>query len=156
MENDNRENSISEVKSHEIEVYTQAHETRRKWESYIWQYGMIVLALIGFITGQIGSDSSDYLKNIGILEKGILTLLTIFLLSTFLNVYRARILMKNIEKTINNIHRDWDINYNTVPCEIDKVIPCKCHKISSTFVAILSHFLLLVFSFAVTVFVWFF
>jgi len=78
----------------EIEAYKQAHETRRRWEGYIWQYGVIALALIGFLAGRLstGKDNSS-IADLGLVEKSVLTLLTLFLGSTFLNVYRARILM---------------------------------------------------------------
>lgn len=140
---------------HEIEAYKQAHETRRKWEGYIWQYGMIVLALIGFLAGRLstGNNNSHFTKA-GIIEKCVLTLLTLFLGSTFLNVYRARILMKQLEKSIYEMHKKWGLSQAIIPFELDRLLTKNRHKFSSTRLAILSHLLLFIAVFIATLFFW--
>lgn len=132
-----------------IEIYKQAHETRRKWESYIWQYGFLITVLSAFMV-----KWSDLKLVIGLPEKLVLTLVTMFVSAMFLNVQRARILMKSIEKSIAEMHLVMGNNIPTVPFELNKGLN-RFNSISSTKYAVYIHFVAVVILFIVTVIAWF-
>ena len=130
----------------EIIVYEQAHETRRRWESYIWSWGILVTALVSFMAALFtgpGRAVEQMLPAFAGLYSATLRKIALLLLSTFLgsillNVYRARCLMKQLECTIQELHRRWGLNdLPVVPLELDKCRPI----LSSTKVSVLAHLL---------------
>ena len=141
--------------AHELEAYKQAHETRRRWEGYIWQYGVIALALIGFLAGRLsGMGVNGQSIKLDFTGKCVLTLLSLFLGSTFLNVFRGRILMKQLEKTIAAFHAQWGQTLPIIPLELDKELTPNYLTLSSTRLAVWSHLFLFVTSLILTGIVW--
>lgn len=122
-----------------IERYKQAHENRRRWEGYIWQWGVILTVLAALFVG-FGKS----IKEVATLspegrfaQRLVLSLVTAFVIAISLNVWRARELMKALERAIG----DFDTGQGklpTTPREIDSQYPPRL-KVSSTFVAFLCH-----------------
>jgi len=153
MSNENKDTNKKDSdkpQAWEIAVYQQAHETRRKWESYIWSWGILVTALVSIMAGLLSvpirtgenvlpvSTSLD----LALLRKLTLFLLSMFLASIFLNVYRARCLMKQLESTIKEFHNRWHINdLPIVPLELDQCMPKQQTCLSSTKLSVFAHFL---------------
>jgi len=126
----------------EIEAYRQAHETRRKWENYIWQWSILLTVVAAVFS--MWKEASLALSRP---HKVVLFLLAFFVLMISLNVWRARVLMKRVEKTICELHSDmgyeWS-KYPVIPYEIDKDPEFKpkrywYKRISSTRVAVYCH-----------------
>jgi hypothetical protein len=131
-------------------MYKQAHETRRKWEGYIWQWGVVVTALVSFSAVLLAAPSktgglsslSEGAPEIVFLGKAMLFLLAIFLLSIALNVFRARQLMKRIERTIVRFHDTFGLTaFPIVPGELDDSSNRFSWFLSSTRYSVLAHFL---------------
>ncbi len=116
-----------------VEVYKQAHETRRKWEEYIWQWGILSTILVAMFARWPESVNEFLFPH-----KFILPLLAGFIFAVFLNVLRARTLMKELEKTIISLHKQMKNDLPIVPSELDQKLPYLC-KISSTKVVLCCH-----------------
>lgn len=135
----------------ELAMYNQAHETRRKWESYIWQWGMVVTALVSFTAVLLVSSTATSIEiilpkdtplQVLLLRKAILVLLSLFLLSIAFNVYRARQLMKKLDKTITKFHQMHNsLDFPVVPCELDQNSRITVWFLSSTRYSVVAHFL---------------
>lgn len=146
---ENTENHSS-LDAKELAMYQQAHETRRKWESYIWSWGILVTALVSVMTGFVvipgkaGTEVTKTVNDVGIewLRRFTLLLLSTFLASILMNVYRARHLMKKLEITIQDFHKRWHINdLPIVPLEIDRKDKNRLSCFSSTKLSVYAHFL---------------
>lgn len=104
-----------------LEVYRQAHELRRKWESHIWQWSVVVTGLAAFYA---------YVRKVKPLEDSwnsviLLALLTLFFLAAAFNVLRSRFLMKSIEQSIIDFHNKMhsfakDFPFPMIPRELDR------------------------------------
>jgi hypothetical protein len=116
------------------DCYKEAHETRRRWESYIWQWGILVT-----VTAALIMNATQLPNEFSLFQKLLMSVLTLFVASIWLNVYRARVLMKEIEKTIVQMHRDAGVEYKILPSEID-VGMSRIRRPSSTLVAVWCHF----------------
>lgn len=135
----------------ELEMYKQAHEARRKWEGYIWQWGVVVTALVSFSAvllaapsrvGSLSRLSTDAGPEIAFLSKAMLLLLAVFLFSIALNVFRARQLTKRIDQTIALFHRRFQVSaFPVVPCELDGPPTRWSCFLSSTRYSVIAHFL---------------
>ena len=116
-----------------LEVYRQAHETRRRWEGYIWQYSLILTVLAAFL-----AQNALLAPSFTVVQRIILSLLALFVIAIFANVLRARSLMKKVEKTISQLHADLGANYRVVPLELNESLPWY-ERISSTKIAVICH-----------------
>lgn len=132
-----------------VALYVQAHETRRTWEKYIWQYSILLTVLAALFlqwtepTGGLFSFT----------QKLILTIETMFVFSIFTNVLRARELMKEIEVSIHLFHRHLGCDIPLVPLELNKQMSW-FRSISSTKIAMVVHFIALLIFVSLTIFVW--
>ncbi|MEU1784100.1 hypothetical protein ABZ545_32180 [Streptomyces abikoensis] len=137
-----------------IERYEQAHENRRKWEGYIWQWGVLLTVLAALFAGfgksikEVAEQSSEG----RIAQRLVLSLVSAFVIAISLNVWRARELMKALEKAL----AEFDAGHGslpTVPRELDTRYPPRL-GVSSTFVAFLCHLLACAVFVYLTVCVW--
>ena len=181
-------NGDSSTRLSVTEIYRQAHETRRKWENYIWQWS-IVLTILAVVFVQFsptllepntsseptskpstvsGSASepvdisepatetaatSEFNLSFSLPQKIILSLIALFVISIFLNVYRARVLMKELEKSISSMHKKIKFNVPIVPLELDKPLPY-FKKISSTQLSIICHFIAVLVFLSIAIYAW--
>lgn len=130
-------------------LYVQAHETRRKWESYIWQWGILLTVLLAVFIGW--KETSDF--HFPLIQKLILTLVTFFVFTVYLNVLRAQKLMKEIEKTISAMHKMADFHLPIIPLELNSSLH-SWNKVSSTKVAVYCHLLATVVFVFITIYTW--
>lgn len=132
-----------------VEAYRQAHETRRKWENYIWQWN-ILLTILAALSVQFSQSLPD---KFSLPQKVIASLMTLFVFAMFLNVYRARVLMKEIEKSISDIHKQMRMTSPIVPLELDRDLP-RYKKISSTRMATYCHLVAVFVFLGITIYAW--
>jgi hypothetical protein len=132
------------------EIYRQAHETRRKWENYIWQWGVLVTALLAISTQ---FDVAE-VTCLSIIQKLILTLITLFTFAIFLNVLRARTLMKELEKSIKTMHDLMNFNIPVIPIELNIKDNSSFRNISSTYFAVICHFITFIAFAGISIYVW--
>jgi hypothetical protein len=116
-----------------LEVYKQAHEIRRKWENYIWQWG-ILLTILAAIFVKCTEPTTDFT----FIQKIILSLVACYVFTIFLNVLRARVLMKELEISIHNMHIEMKNKYPIVPLELNESLS-GLKNISSTKIAMFCH-----------------
>lgn len=141
------------------EIYRQAHETRRKWENYIWQWS-IVLTILAVVFVQFApslinpTTGTDTAIPFSLPQKIILSLIAAFVVSIFFNVFRARILMKELEKTIASLHDEIGFALPVVPLELDKLLP-SYKRISSTKFSIYCHFVAVIVFVSIAIYAWF-
>lgn len=135
-----------------IEAYRQAHETRRKWENYIWQWNIVltILAAIFVTLSQSTSPSPSF----SFPQKVALSVISLFVFAIFLNVFRARVLMKELEKTITAFHSQMGIESPIVPLELDKNLS-RFKRISSTKMSTYCHFAAAIVFLIITLYAWF-
>ncbi len=131
-----------------LEIYKQAHETRRKWEGYIWQWGFLLTLLAALF-----ASGTAALGKVILIHKLVLIVLTAFLFSIFLNVLRGRVLMKDVEKTIETIHGLIESNLPVTPRELDQNSR-GLGRWPSTKVAACCHFGAFLLFFGITLYVW--
>lgn len=122
-----------------IERYKQAHENRRKWEGYIWQWGVLLTVLAALFAGFGKSikDVADLSPEGRFAQRLVLSLVSAFVIAISLNVWRARELMKALERALSDFDPGQG-NLPTTPRELDSRYPPKL-KVSSTFFAFLCH-----------------
>ncbi|MFD4659680.1 hypothetical protein ACFWP2_29095 [Kitasatospora sp. NPDC058444] len=137
-----------------IERYKQAHENRRKWEGYIWQWGVILTVLAALFAGFGKSikDVSELSPEGRLAQRLVLLLVTSFVIAISLNVWRARALMKTLERALEKFNPDQE-ELPTTPRELDAKYPPK-FKVSSTFVAFACHVAACVVFVYLTVYAW--
>lgn len=143
------------------EIYTQANEIRRKWENYIWQWN-IVLTILAVVFVQFSpslyESSNDVEPTIASVyfslpQKIVLSLIALFVLTIFCNVFRARVLMKELEKTISTIHNEIGFNLPVVPLELDKHLPLY-KRISSTKLSTYCHLIAVIVFMTLAIYAW--
>jgi hypothetical protein len=116
---------------------------------------MLATGLMSFLVLRLpGQQGNAVLLNLGPVEKLALTMLTLFLGSVFLNVYRGRLLMKQLDVTISAFHEQWGFELPIVPCELDTKLKRSHHTFSSTRIAALAHFLLFACAAVLTTMAW--
>jgi len=135
-----------------VEAYRQAHETRRKWENYIWQWN-IVLTILAAIFVTL-SQSAPPLPSFSFPQKVALSVISLFVFTIFLNVFRARVLMKELEKTITAFHSQMGIESPIVPLELDKNLS-RLKKVSSTKMSACCHFAAAIVFLIIALYAWF-
>jgi hypothetical protein len=143
------------------EIYTQAHETRRKWENYIWQWNIVLTILaavfVQFAPSLSGSttDTEHTLTSIYFSwpQKMVLSLIALFVLAIFFNVFRARVLMKELEKTISSLHNEIGFTLPVVPLELDKSLPL-FKRISSTKLSTYCHLAAVIVFISIAIYAW--
>jgi hypothetical protein len=140
-----------------LEVYRQAHETRRRWEGYIWQYAVVLTVLVAFFSQSSIFDAfaptPGTIGTFSLVQKVVFTLVALFVVSIFANVYRARSLMKALENSIAELHHLLSVDVPVVPFELSAGLPRR-QRISSTGIAVACHFLAAVAFVALAVGVW--
>jgi len=147
MELDKRSEERAKNFCHQ-EAYRQAHEIRRKWEGYIWQWN-ILLTILAAIFVKWTEQTTDF----SFIQKLVLTLISGFVLAICLNVYRARVLMKELEKSIRSFHVLMGSHLPIVPLELDENLS-GLQKISSTKLAIYCHFASVLVFVTVAIYAW--
>lgn len=121
-----------------IEQYKQAHENRRRWEGYIWQWGIILTVLAGLFAG-FGQSVANQTRAPQVSQRFVLTLVTAFVFAIAFNVWRARHLMKVLERALMDFHTSiGHTEVPTVPRELDARYPPRM-KVSSTLVGFICH-----------------
>ena len=130
------------------EAYKQAHEIRRKWENYIWQWNILLTILAAIFVKWTEQGS-----NFSLIQKLILTLIAGFVLAIFFNVFRARVLMKELEKTIRSFHVLMGNHLPIVPLELDENL-FGFKKLSSTKLALICHFASVVVFVIIAIYAW--
>ena len=131
-------------------VYLQAHETRRKWESYIWQWGILLTVLLSVLLNWREPVSGEF----SIVHKLVMSTIAAFLFAIYLNVHRARVLMKEVERTISEMHQKAGCQWDIVPRELNRRMT-RFESVSSTRCAAMCHLLAFILCAAIAVYVWF-
>jgi hypothetical protein len=132
-----------------VEMYRQAHEMRRRWEIYIWQYGLFATAVAAFLFNVIDFSTESF----PIFQKVIVSLVALFSLTILTNVYRARELMKEIEISIKRIHNQAGYDFAIVPLELNDRMR-GLRRISSTRIAFLANVVFSISLIFLAIFVW--
>jgi hypothetical protein len=123
-----------------IEMYKQAHENRRKYEGYVWQWGVLLTVLAALFVG-LGVSPGQALGPADGLEmpqRVVISLVSLFVILIAVNVWRARQLMKSIERALADFHARYGHSLPTVPSELDVVYRRRV-RVGSTLVALICH-----------------